>query len=141
MKNGRGGQGFSLFELLIVLVLMGLIAGIAAPATGRFLDKLRFREQTSQLLAGVRYARLLAISKGRVVRLSLDEQENAIAITGALTEMRPLDLADQGAIELTPASIVFYPEGQASPARLASIQGERRREFVMDPLSGLPVAQ
>ena len=134
-------QGFSLFELLIVLVLLGMIAGVAAPAIGRFLDNLSFRRQTAKLLSTMHYARLTAIGKGKPVKITLGEQPGTILLGGAINESRSLELDDDGRIVLDPKVIIFSPAGQATPTHLISMLGNRRQSYLLDPLSGRPVAE
>ncbi|MGV1100712.1 pilus assembly FimT family protein [Thiovibrio sp. JS02] len=136
-----GRRGFSLIELLLVLMLLGIIAGVAAPATGRFLDSLRFREQTAELLAAIRYARLMAVGRGRPVHLHFVPEEKALFFNGAVTERKPLTLAENGEVVFTPEILTFYPDGLATPARLVARSGRRSAEFVVDPLTGIPARE
>jgi prepilin-type N-terminal cleavage/methylation domain-containing protein len=141
IKKSDSNHGFSLFELLIVLVLLAMIAGVAAPATGRFLDNLSFRRQTAQLLAAMHYARLTAIGKGKPVKVTLSDQPGSVILSGAINENRSLELDDDGRIVFDPEVIVFSPAGQATPARLLSILGNRRQSYRLDPLSGRSMAE
>ncbi|HIJ78341.1 MAG: prepilin-type N-terminal cleavage/methylation domain-containing protein [Desulfobulbaceae bacterium] len=134
-------HGFSLFELLIVLVLLAMIAGVAAPATGRIMDNLSFRRQNQNLLAVLNYARLTAISKGRPVKMTLGAQPGTILLSGAIDEKRSLELADTATIVLEPDYLVFSPAGQATPTQLVSMLGPRSQSYRLDSLSGRPVAK
>jgi general secretion pathway protein H len=142
MKNriGNHSRGFSLLELLAVLVMLGFLAGLSAPAVGRYMDNLEFRKQVGSVAAALRYARLTAVAKGRQVELSLAADEGpALRFSGAVEELRPTDLGKEGRLTLEPAVIVFYPEGRATPGLLTLTSGERRRTISLDPLTGLPI--
>lgn len=136
-----GRRGFSLLELLLVLVLMGILAGVVAPATGRFLDRLNFRRQTAALVAGTRYARLMAVGKGGPVAMRFDRQEHLLHFSGAVEGKKELYLPEGVEFELWPETLVFYPDGLATPGRLVARSGHRSQEFRIDPLTGIPVRQ
>ncbi len=62
-----GCAGFSLFELLTVLVMLGILAGIAAPSLGNFLAGLDFRKQVGDIMAHMRAIRLQAVVSGQQI--------------------------------------------------------------------------
>ena len=135
-----GAAGFSLLELLTVLLLLGIIAGIAAPAIGRFLDNLSFRRQTAAILATLRYARIKAITSGKEVYVITDGSESrSLKLTGGVDKQRDFDLNQEAYFTLKPAEITFYPEGQVTPALLTSVKGKRQDRIALDPLTGLPL--
>ncbi|MHB8149729.1 MAG: GspH/FimT family pseudopilin [Desulfobulbia bacterium] len=136
-----GRRGFSLLELIMVLAVLGIMAGVVAPATGRFLDKLSFRKQTAALVAGTRYARLMAVGKGRPVAMRFDGQAHLLSFRGAVEETKEIELSGEVELELRPATLVFYPDGLATPGRMLVRNGSRSQEFRIDPLTGMPVRQ
>lgn len=141
IKPILGQRGFSLLELIMVLALLGIMAGVVAPATGRFLDKLSFRKQTAALVAGTRYARLMAVGKGRPVAMRFDDQSRSLSFSGAVEEKKEVELSEGAEFELLPETLVFYPDGLATPGRMVSRSGRRAQEFRIDPLTGIPVRQ
>ena len=132
-------KGFSLLELLTVLVLLGFLAGISVPAIGRFMENLSFRKQVGSVVANLRYVRLQAVNKGEDILVSLDEDGRVMRLAGGLEEERFLDIEDAALLVLEPAEIVFSPHGYVTPARLTLSRDERRRTIMMEPLTGLPV--
>ncbi|MHB1185879.1 MAG: GspH/FimT family pseudopilin [Desulfobulbia bacterium] len=136
-----GRRGFSLLELIMVLAVLGIMAGLVAPATGRFLDKLSFRKQTAALVAGTRYARLMAVGKGRPVAMRFDGQTHLLSFRGAVEETKEIKLSGDVELELRPETLVFYPDGLATPGRMLARSGSRSQEFRIDPLTGMPVRQ
>ena len=136
-----GRQGFTLLELIIVLALLGIMAGVVAPATGRFLDRMNFRRQTAALVAGIRYARLMAVGKGKPVEMRFDRQSGCFLFNGAVEEKKEADLPEDGVFEFRPETFVFYPDGLATQGEMVSRNGKRSQEFLIDPLTGIPVRQ
>lgn len=135
-------EGFTILELMVVLLLVALLAGITAPATSRFLSNLNFREQTGKVLASLRYARLMAIAKGQQVSVTFDDSNGRIVyLSGAVNEQKEFDMAEDASFTLEPPEITFYPEGQATPAILISEKGNKVVRYMMDPLTALPVPE
>jgi MSHA pilin protein MshC len=64
------GTGFTLIELIVVMVLMAILAAVAAP---RFMGRGDFEQPAfvQELAAAARYAQKLAVTSGCPVRLSL----------------------------------------------------------------------
>lgn len=54
-------EGFTLLELLLVLSLLGIIAGIAIPSMWGVLDEITLDEATQEVVNALEYARTLAI--------------------------------------------------------------------------------
>jgi len=135
------GNGFSLMELLVVLILLGFMAGVTAPSIGRFLDGIKIKKQTSKVMAAFRYGRIKSITTGKAVKVSLSDEEPTLIYSGGVVGRRPFDLGSDDLLELDPPEITFYPEGQVSPATIVLTIGERERTFILDPLTGLALLQ
>ncbi len=134
-------KGFSLMELLVVLIILGFMAGITGPSMGRFLNTLEYKEQTGKILAAFRFARLKAVSAGKIVELRLSEDAKKVELSGAVKESRDFNLEDDDSLELTPEIVIFYPEGQVTPGSIVFNKGEKQRTFLLDPLTGLTVEE
>ena len=134
-------KGFSLFELLTVLLILGIMAGVSAPAVGRFLNNLAFRREVSELKANLRYVRLKAISLGKDIYLSQGDESRIIRLRGGIEEEKILDIDEETGIVMDPEEIVFSPQGYVTPATLTISREERSRTIIMDPLTGLPVEE
>ena len=134
------GRGFSLFEMLVALVILAIMAGLAAPALGRLLEGLQFRRQTGQYSALLRYARLLAVSRGQTVRLHLDREVEACVfeLSGPVAESRECQLQDQDILVMDPGDFYFFPEGYATPGTLTFSRGKRFARLRLDLLTGRP---
>ena len=136
----RGLAGFSLMELLVVLLILSIFAAVAAPATSRLLAGLSARQEIQKIIATLHYARLTAISKGKTVRVGFDETSGrGFELTGAVEETRSFDLGDDGRISMEPKAILFFPEGHATPASLEVTVNTRTRKIHIDLLTAMPI--
>ncbi|WP_421848471.1 type II secretion system protein [Novosphingobium sp.] len=108
--------GFTLLEMLVVLAITGLIAGLLYPQieTARF--AVRQRVAREQVAAGAEAARAMALRSGAPVTLRADPGGAALLIGGA----RRITLDSTGLIRLTvrPQTILFYPDGSTTGGRL-----------------------
>ncbi|HBD10927.1 MAG TPA: type II secretion system protein GspH, partial [Porticoccaceae bacterium] len=65
-------SGFTLLELLVVLVVISLATALVAPAFNRGLDNFRGQQHMRELASTLRNLRREAIETGRVVALAAD---------------------------------------------------------------------
>lgn len=125
--------------MFVVLILLAIMIALAAPATSRFLDSLNVRKQTQKIMATLRYSRLVAVSRGREVRVNIAEGDGRIMrLAGAVDKEVAFDFAGEGTLAMDPAQVIFYPEGHVTPAVLVLTMGPSSRRIVLDPLTALP---
>ena len=96
-------RGFSLIELMIVLVIMTLVLGLAGPRVAKQMAVLHLRTTAKQLAASLRWARSQALSTGKTYNAVFDcgGERFIISDYAAFLEIDPLNPAqspnDQGA--------------------------------------------
>ncbi len=138
---GKSSSGFSLLELLVVLILLGFTAALAGPSVGHFMNTLAFKKQTGRVMSVVRYARLIAVTKGKPVLMRVNDDAASLSFSGAINNNRDIGLSGDDTIVLEPEIIRFSPDGHATPGVIKFSKGEMSQKIVIDPLSGLPVLQ
>lgn len=67
--HDSGCAGFSLVELMVVILIAAVLAGMAVPAFGRLIDSQRLTSTANDFLASIQLTRSEAIKRGRRVDL------------------------------------------------------------------------
>ena len=131
--------GFSLIELVLVLALAGLLLGIAVPPLAGALDRIEVAAAATQIAAAHTRARVMAISRSRVLVLTVDSATLSIHLRGSTSYL----WSDRGpalsSVSLNgPArSFTFSPEGFSlglSNASLYLSRGSATRTVIVSRL-------
>ncbi|MDF1832885.1 MAG: GspH/FimT family pseudopilin [Porticoccaceae bacterium] len=147
--------GFTLLELVVVLVLLGIIAVLVAPGLGGSLDNAKLKAAGRELLTALRVQRSEAIAQGRIITLRFSGDESIYRIDGESVRLAEglsvvYQAATGAAIEGVQSSaflnaalpgtgnnnLVFYPDGSSSGALLQLRLGEGQRYIRIDWLTG-----
>lgn len=131
-RTPDSASGFTLLEMLVVLAITGLIAGLLYPQleTARFAVRQRLaREQVS---AAVEAARSAARRSGAPVSLSADT--GALVIAGT----RRIAITSTGSqpLALQPQAILFYPDGSTTGGQVVFGTGRDRTAFAIARAGG-----
>jgi len=138
-------RGFTLLELLVVLVLAGLLLALVAPRLTGTLETLQLRSAVREVHSGLRQARAHAQSSGAPVSWVLDIRENRYGFGdqaqgrgGTLDARIQLELytAEGAVIDRQRGAIVFYPDGSASGGEIRLALGERHMDIHVNWLTG-----
>ncbi|MDX2115437.1 MAG: prepilin-type N-terminal cleavage/methylation domain-containing protein [Planctomycetota bacterium] len=151
------GRGFTLIELVVVLVIVGAVAGAMASWALRPSEGARVRRAALGVMTGLVGARLEAMKSGRAVpwRVQAEKDEVVLMVSEELRASFPLDGAavwrppsGPGLSAEPLASSSWFDASGRTPARLVGISGEGRggsaggagaRTIVwieLDPVSG-----
>jgi len=144
-------RGVTLIELLIVMTLIALVAGISFPSVASGIDSLRLRSAGDQIVSFLNSSLDRADRRQQAVEILVSPEENAlIARSSDLGFMRRLDMPEPvkliGVRSEAPnvnqnleRRFLLYPGG--APPRIAieiGIPKGRQRIVTMDPLTGFP---
>ena len=137
-------RAFTLPELMLVLAVAGILLGIAVPQLSHAMDQIEVEAATAHLVAAHQRARVMAITRGEVLTLSIDS--GALVITprtGAPALWSEPGPAAAGVSLAGPTRrFIFSPEGLTlgvSNASLQLIRGSSIRTVVISRLGRIRV--
>ena len=137
----REKQGFTLIELIVVLVIMGIIAGVAVPRFTGSLDSIRFRKTMNELVYFLREARIQAMSTAKAITVVFDlrggycwNEDKRIFIMYREIEMftDKFEAKDEQTRIFT-----FYPNGTALEDKLGFVCDNMVAVLHVEPLGGM----
>jgi general secretion pathway protein H len=143
---GRPGDsrfaGFTLLEMIIVLIILGLVAGVvAARGPGRS-HGLEMRGLVASIAEALRGARGRAIASNRTVLVAVNGERHSLAVEGGPTLQLPAELgvtAAAGPVAVPAKDLVgirFSPDGSSTGGRILLADGKRRTQIGVDWLTG-----
>ncbi|MBM4056105.1 MAG: prepilin-type N-terminal cleavage/methylation domain-containing protein [Planctomycetes bacterium] len=142
-ENLTKRRGFTLIEMIIVMVIVGIIAGISIPRYTGSLDTLKFRKAMSGIVFFLREARIEAMSTGIKTEVVLDLLDGYVWCEGKEKMEIPYEiqmfsdnLEDSGQ-EIR--MFTFYPNGTANGKKLGFVFGEMTAVLNIEPLGGLAI--
>jgi general secretion pathway protein H len=98
MSPSRSQQGFSLLELVVVLVIVGAVSALVVPRMTGALSNTRLKTAAKQICAVLRYARSTAASRKITRTVAFDLDNARVSVAGRDASPEPTsDGANQGA--------------------------------------------
>jgi general secretion pathway protein H len=142
VSRKRAAAGFSIIEMVVVVVLVAAVVAIGASAMSRQLPGQRLRESARELAAQLRFTRAQAIASGESQLFTLDAntrewhagekrdgklaRDIAIVATGARNETQRAGVA----------AVRFFPEGAATGGRFLLSHGKAAWQVDVEWLTG-----
>lgn len=155
MNPRRHNRGLALIEIIVVVVLVALIAGLTYPATIRGLESIRLATASDEVAAFLNGALERADRKQTAVEITISKARNllvmrsaepgfervltmpdGVAIQAVLPEV---PLSNEFAAEPGIRTVLIYPGGTAPriAVQLGNSRGVRRI-ISIDPVTGVP---
>jgi general secretion pathway protein H len=138
----RGQTGFSLLELIIVVVMIGLLFSIAAVSVGRSVTGAEIRNAHRAVTAGLRHTRGQAIVQREQQVFLVDADANSWQASGEAPVRLPEGMAitlNTARSELTgenAGGIRFFPDGSSTGGSVVLSSGEREWHVSVGWLTG-----
>lgn len=138
-----GVAGFTLLELLIVLMIMGLVAALTIPTFGSGVSNTALKGAARDVAAGLRLARGQAIAQRTEATLELDVAARSFRVPPdpRVHTLPPgIDLklftAQRDLVNDQVGALRFYPDGGSNGGRITLASGERKFDVDVDWLTG-----
>ena len=143
MTTSARPNGFTLVELLVVLIVIGLIIALAPIALYRTMPSLELRTTTRELAAALRNTRSAAIRDNREMALTLDVEAGWYRLDGREGEQ---EIDPEIELKLLTATIEaenenvgrirFFPDGTSTGGQITLARGDDTYYILVDWLSG-----
>jgi general secretion pathway protein H len=138
----RDCDGFTLIELVVVLVIVGLTIGMVLPRVGATWRRMEDREFLQEFVQTLKRARLRAMNSGEIVAFRIRGPERLYDLT--LPPQKPIPLnvdIDAPLLETDPETkdslILFFPDGSMSGSDLKiTFNQDRSFHIAINPLIG-----
>ena len=160
---GPGGElsGFSLFELLVVMLIIGLMSALVMPRMAATLPGVQLKSSARAVAASLRYARskavyestpYIALFDNTQKLLAVESIENAIDVTELNSFREILNRSDLQSVYEFPSGIefsflnhddpdlfpvLFFPRGDSTGGKIV-LQNLRRKQYTItvDTITG-----
>jgi general secretion pathway protein H len=139
----RRPAGFTLLEILMVLVIGAAMYGLILSATFRGASSADLKSAARALAAGLRHAQTTAMTTRRDSILTVDLEGREFMVSGdAQPRQLPKDLelklytAQSEVTSERRGAIRFYPDGSSTGGRITVAAGERKYLVDVDWLTG-----
>lgn len=136
-------RGFSLLELLVVLLILGIVYGLAGPALDLGGGSVDTKAASRQLAAGLRKARSTAITEGREAALTLEVEARKFSVSGdpkiyLLPSKVNISLftAQSELVSGSNAGIRFFPDGSSTGGRITLSADSGKQSVDVDWVTG-----
>ena len=142
MQRVRHG-GFTLLEILVVLVIGVLIVAITPPLLSGMSATTELRSAARQTAAALRYARNQAVTGQQEETLTLDLPQRRLTVSGVARHITlpenvnlRLDTVQSEVLNRDQANIRFFPDGSSSGGALTLSGNKLAYRVTVDWLTG-----
>ena len=134
--------GFSLIELVAVMVLIALVFAMVSLSFSKSLSSAKVQAASRNLVAALRYTRGQAIVRGKSASLELDVENNRYMAPGRQVVNLPANMrmslltADNEVTGRSSGRIRFFPDGASTGGHISIDMGSEEWRINVDWLTG-----
>ena len=124
-------RGFTLFEMLAVILLIGIAAAAVSIPVTQGLASARVNAASGELAAALRWTRAQSIVRGKSLALEVDTAASTYKAPGKADVRLPKDMrvsitsAREDQANATTGRIRFFPDGSSTGGRITLKRGQR----------------
>lgn len=120
-KSGSARSGFTIIEIIVVLVIMGVMALVAFPSLGDAVTNRRAQNARNDLIYMASRAQMAAVERGEMVRLSMNPTTNVVTTlvaSGDTIEVFDMEAEDDADLLISSGTlhVCYSPLGFAHPS-------------------------
>lgn len=110
-SRARDARAFTLLEMLLAVMILGILVSVAIPSAGGSFHHLSVKDAALTMASNIRYAQAYAVHHGRPVRLQVDKEKATYQLetltgVGPAQQYTPLPFPAGGVFEL-PRNVKF----------------------------------
>ena len=158
-----GRRGFTLLELLIVLLIIGILSSVVVTRMGGNADNLRLKTDVLKVAAALRHARSKAVSENRTAQAVFQTEDSNLIITMVGGKEMDCFSSQTDALDRSPEilltyqlhsgnliksqphddqeekelEVFFYPNGSTSGSSLFLTNQEKSYQLLVNELTGV----
>jgi len=131
MRLKSNQSGFTLIEVLVVMVMLAVIAGVVAFNMSGSLKASEIRAASRDMVAALRYTRSQAMVKHQEQKLMINLRDKSYKAPGKTAVKLPAEMeikvfaAESDIASETSAGIRFFSDGSSNGGRVTLMMGER----------------
>jgi general secretion pathway protein H len=135
--------GFTLLEMIVVMVIAGALVALTPPMISRVIPSVKLKGASQEMAAALRFLRSWSIAQGEEGLLVLDLEQKQYQITPReqvyrlpeSTEVRLVSVSDESPNDKQ-GGIRFYPDGSSTGGRVILKGSGSKHQIDVDWLTG-----
>lgn len=137
MNMPASSRGFTLLEMLVVIVLMSIGIGLVGFGLAQGLHSTRERQVVVQMVQALRTTRSAAIISGQTREVKFDLRQRTFQAPGQRIGQWPAEMGVQlNTAANLDSAFAFHPDGSSSGGNLVLFHGERNWRIDVGWLTG-----
>jgi general secretion pathway protein H len=130
LATPRGRRGFTLIEVMLVVVIVGIATGLALPSFLRAYQNAQIQTASRNVVMATRFARNMAVLRQQPMAILFDQVKGQVEVVRmAGTRQREAAEMFLESREREPVPVAEGEAGEAAPAPALAIEAEFRRTF------------